>query len=280
MGGSQSKVFDPSAFAVEKRDPPTPVHVEIVGMPLSGRRTLARAIQYIEGFSFEELPSDVQTQLRRLVQHTAAQAALLATAEVLEKPPVYKKLKHLVAKGPAALLRDDKLCSRLLACALEFGRDETLAPELKSAVNPICGTSYAGFSDIPAIFVPDFVPSRKQLMSIHAPDSDLQEVQHISARYRYYPVEFAEPFSLLHHLAFDISFFTTASRLRFTHRLALHPTKDLASPIPVPDYPYYVIFTVSLEQFVNSELSLFFSIARHHIRKYTTDSLSTDAMRL
>lgn len=197
MGSDHSKAFDPAAFATEQRAPPTPVHVEIAGMPLSGRRTLARAIEYVEACSFAELPPDVQTRLRRLVQHTAAQAALRATAEVLDKPPVHRALRHLVAKGPAALLRDEKLYRRLLATALEFGRDETLAAELRSVVNPVCGTSFAGFSDIPAIFVPDFVPSRKQLMSIHIPDSDFQDVQHISARYRYYPVEFVTDFQHL-----------------------------------------------------------------------------------
>ena len=166
-------------------------HVEILGMPLSGRRTLARALEFIESASFEEQPHQVRRVIRRQVQYTGAQAALLCTADLLEKPPAYEALKKDVECGIDALLRDDKLYRGMLEHALAFDKDKALHDEVHSVINPVSGTSFAGFADMDKIFKADYVPSRRQIMSIRLPDDTFTEPLCIKSRFRYNPLEFA-----------------------------------------------------------------------------------------
>ena len=186
-------IADSEDDAGEKQKPIRPVHLEIFGTPYSGKRTLCRAISTAESFLYDEQPEEVQKLLRRQVQFTAASAALLATSGLSENPEEREDLQKIVDCGMHNVVSDDEQYKAMMECAKRFLKNGTLRKKIDSVQSgdtPVCNAPFFDSSELKKIFSSSFVPSRRQLLSIAAPDSDLTQPEHLKSSVHFYPLEF------------------------------------------------------------------------------------------
>jgi len=158
----------------------------IVGPESSGKRTLAKLLEFSERYDFSTLSDTRKHYVRLCVQVTAIETLLQATHGQRHTPKeVESEIKRILdqSNGVNGLLSNPELEESLLKAAAEFAKDPIVKKICARPGNIVnFDKSKAFFLKAEDIFSADYEPSKLDIINAREPISALQDPQDVTVR--------------------------------------------------------------------------------------------------